>query len=269
MAEALLHIGAQCSHSPCKEIDFLPIICKCNKYFCKTHISPDVHQCPVDLTSNNPTNLPFVKLQRCAAERCGKPSLNAFNGGQGSVPTCSQCQRSFCADHRYPDSHSCLVQDNSTEKKSAAARALLAKNFPSSSTKKVASHSPRPTKRPTDPVKLAQYDKLELMKMRHRALPGDSKDRSSSVSLDQRLHIKVRTGEATEKVFWFQKTMVIGRVLDCLASQVGIKPSDGTPLELLKVCDDSDGQVLRNDRPIVDEVEEGDTLVVRRIALPT
>lgn len=51
--------------------------------------------------------------------------------------------------------------------------------------------------------------KVELMKMRHRAVPGDSKDKPSSVLVDQRLHVKVKLDvekyASKEGVFWFRK----------------------------------------------------------------
>jgi hypothetical protein len=97
----LLDIGAQCSHSSCNELDFLPIVCRCNRYYCRHHITPDMHSCPVDLAAENSNHsIPFQKLQRCVVETCGNPSLNAFNAhsGAASIPaTCSQCQQSFCA----------------------------------------------------------------------------------------------------------------------------------------------------------------------------
>jgi hypothetical protein len=61
---------------------------------------------------------------------------------------------------------------------------------------------------PTDPKKLAQLQKVELMRMRHRAMPADPKDKPGSVGVDQRLHVKVsRRGgpEGIEKIFWFRK----------------------------------------------------------------
>jgi len=58
---------------------------------------------------------------------------------------------------------------------------------------------------PTDPLKLAQYRKVELMKMRHRAAAGDSRiNSSSSVPIDQRIHLKILVDDI-EKVFWFHK----------------------------------------------------------------
>ena len=61
---------------------------------------------------------------------------------------------------------------------------------------------------PTDPKKLAQLQQVELMRMRHRAMPADPKDKPGSVGVDQRLHVKVsRRGdpEGVEKIFWFRK----------------------------------------------------------------
>jgi len=47
------------------------------------------------------------------------------------------------------------------------------------------------------------------MKMRHRAIPGDPKDKPSSVLVDQRLHVKVKLDDPNyprkEGVFWFRK----------------------------------------------------------------
>ena len=61
---------------------------------------------------------------------------------------------------------------------------------------------------PTDPKKLAQLQKVELMRMRHRAVPADPKDKPGSVGVDQRLHVKARwRGDLNgiEKVLWFRK----------------------------------------------------------------
>lgn len=47
---------------------------------------------------------------------------------------------------------------------------------------------------------------MELMKMRHRAIPGDPKDKMSAPPLEERLHVKVLVNDTqTEKVFWLRK----------------------------------------------------------------
>jgi hypothetical protein len=67
----------------------------------------------------------------------------------------------------------------------------------------------RATKIPTDSIKLAQYRKVELMKMRHQAALGNPVD-SSDTPQDQRLHLRLQIDEQTEKVFWFRKVCVVG-----------------------------------------------------------
>lgn len=62
---------------------------------------------------------------------------------------------------------------------------------------------------PSDPKKRAQFLKVEIMKMRHHAIPGDPMDKPSSVLVDQRLHVKVRLEDPIqahkEGMFWFRK----------------------------------------------------------------
>jgi hypothetical protein len=91
---------------------------------------------------------------------------------------------------------------------------LLAKHFSSTATTpagntRPASGAPR-RKVPTDPKKLAQFQKVEFMKMRHRAVPADPRDKPGSIGIDQRLHIRLTFNEsdpedATQKIFWFRK----------------------------------------------------------------
>lgn len=100
-----------------------------------------------------------------------------------------------------------------------AARAILAKNFPSPIVSTTAQHM---TKIPSDPKKLAQYQKVQLMKMRHNALPANPKDNPSSTPFDQRLHVRVQLVGLTsennlkgdDKVFWFRKVNYVTLVAE-------------------------------------------------------
>ncbi|KAH9977268.1 hypothetical protein BGW80DRAFT_1167154 [Lactifluus volemus] len=229
----LAHIGAHCSLASCHELDLLPIRCRCDKQFCKNHIFPDAHQCPVDpsqaLRDASPT---LQKLQRCAFVSCNKPSLDAFVGdsaGEGGRTSslCTRCKLGYCASHRDASQHACPVAEPVPAPKNEVAHALLAKHFPSlatGSSSKPVNGAPR--KVPTDPKKLAQFLKVELMKMRHRAVPADPKDKPGSIGIDQRLHVKVHCKgdrEPVEKIFWFRKTVGTGRAIDILAHQFNIR----------------------------------------------
>ncbi|KAJ7489958.1 hypothetical protein B0H11DRAFT_1719820 [Mycena galericulata] len=267
---SLLDIGAQCSQASCATVDFLPIRCiRCQLYFCRAHSSTDAHVCTyVKGPESGPPPAGSSTLQRCAVDNCTKPSLEAFiaSDAEGRTPArCTNCKAAFCAEHRHPKSHSCQVKPAVDSHKNEAARALLAKNFPSTSKYKTV--PPRAPKIPTDPVKLAQFHKIELMKMRHRAVPVDPKDKLATLPQDDRLHIKVTCEGNTEKVFWVRKSLGTGKVLDLLAAQLGLS-SDSSPLEILKVSatNSQDRVKCRNDQLFSSEVEEGSTVVVSRCA---
>ena len=56
--------------------------------------------------------------------------------------------------------------------------------------------------------------KVQAMKMRQRAVPGDPKDKGAPVSLDQKLHVQVKLeGNATISVLWFRKVNTSPRVI--------------------------------------------------------
>ena len=101
--------------------------------------------------------------------------------------------------------------------KNELARSLLAKHFPTP-TSKATSHGPSvqaiPGKTPSsDPKKLAAVQKVQAMKMRQRAVPGDPKDNTAIVSLDQKLHVQVKLeGNNAVSVLWFRKVNASLRV---------------------------------------------------------
>ncbi|OAX40802.1 hypothetical protein K503DRAFT_686763 [Rhizopogon vinicolor AM-OR11-026] len=235
-------LGLRCDSTSCNQFDFLPIKCHCNKVFCSNHISPDNHSClSLDAPSEGQP-VPFVKRQRCALGDCQKLSLQSATSREDDVQTnptptaaCQKCSLSFCVDHRHPDLHSCTgLHDREPDKKKHA-QDVLAQHFSNPST-----HTPvavrRATKPPTDPRKLAQIQKIALMKMRHSATAGDPRDKSSILPIDERLYLKARleiTGmPAQECVLWFKKTVVTGRALDLISANLGVPSSYQTVSEI-------------------------------------
>jgi len=102
--------------------------------------------------------------------------------------------------------------------KNELARSLLAKHFPTSASKTTSPGSSvqeRPGKTPSsDLKKLAMAQKVQAMKMRQRAVPGDPKDKATTVSLDQKLHVQVKPeGNNTVSVLWFRKVNASFRVI--------------------------------------------------------
>lgn len=276
----LAGIGAHCALERCNVNDFLPIKCRCERLFCREHIQPEEHACPlIDTGAYTPSpGEPAQKMQRCAADKCNKLSLEAFiaekDDKDGRTPAvCPQCQRAFCASHRDPTTHGCPAKPEAEPQRNEAAKAILAKIFPAQAAATSSEATPSasvPAKRkaaPTNPKKAAQLRQVELMKMRHKAQPGDPKDKNKSVPIDQKLHVKVRAEEKgdEERIFWFQKTNIAGRALDMLSAHFGVS-SEKAPLYLEKSSgEDADERVrLQLDKPLADQVEDGAQLALSR-----
>lgn len=103
-----------------------------------------------------------------------------------------------------------MEAETAKNNKNELARSLLAKHFPTSTSKATSpSSSVQATlvKTPSsDPKKLAMAQKVQAMKMRQRAIPGDPKDKTATVSLDQKLHVQVKLeGNDGVSVMWFRK----------------------------------------------------------------
>jgi hypothetical protein len=113
--------------------------------------------------------------------------------------------------------------ETAKKNKNELARSLLAKHFPTPTSKGQSpgsSFQVRPGKTPsTDTKKLALVQKVQAMKMRQRAVPGDPKDKATIVSLDQKLHVQVKLeGKDTVSVLWFRKvndSLHVAHACDC------------------------------------------------------
>ncbi|KJA27270.1 hypothetical protein HYPSUDRAFT_35109 [Hypholoma sublateritium FD-334 SS-4] len=243
----LPQIGAHCALPFCNVLDFLPITCKCQRSFCTTHILADRHDCPL-LTANIVTaDLPksSEQLPHCAHHACQKISLKE---------TCQACTKSFCVGHRHAEMHECPSLNAEKEETPPMIQKPVAKP-------KLASKKP-----PGDPAKYAQWQKVQTMRMRHRATPADPKDKTASLPPDQRLHVRISVAE-TEHIFWLRKTVVTGRALDLIAKQLKLTYSDAQPLKLCLVSqtEEQPDLLLQNDQVLASQVMDGCTLTLSRI----
>jgi hypothetical protein len=150
------------------------------------------------------------------------------------------CIHSTCPSHRHPETHNCPSQPIDAIPSKSQSSAVIQK-----------SSRLRSAKPPTDPAKLLQWRKMEVMKMRHRAVCGDPKDKTASLPPDQRLHVKIHFQDA-DKVFWFRKVrdfqrlsaiqlfqslknVVTGRALDLLVNQLGLTFPESTEVRLPRI----------------------------------
>ncbi|KAG9040721.1 hypothetical protein FS837_000268 [Tulasnella sp. UAMH 9824] len=288
-----LSVGKTCSKLHCGTQDFLPIKCNsCQQTFCREHISIGTgHECQGAPQATGAEQ--WVARQKCELKGCEKPSLDsAANVGSSDavserVPAvCDACGGAFCV--REPKSHSCIPTTAvATEDKNAKAKALLAKAFPASKTASSAESAPSgsvtsgtvpnpdPTSspKPKDPAREARLRKVEVMKMRHQAVPVEAQFARSGATLppvDKRRFFKARYaggGETTTTgsvvAYWVSKDVIAGKVVDRLITLLKVAPNtDGHKLEVQGTSVEEERKLVELSRPIGEQVEDGDTLVV-------
>ncbi|KAF9228546.1 hypothetical protein BS17DRAFT_724124 [Gyrodon lividus] len=271
-------IGKHCALRTCNKLDFLPIRCNCLMWFCKLHMSPDHHDCSAMRQSSQSSPSSTAVRAKCAFLCCSKPSLYSVaratdlsrEGEQSNAVAacCPGCELPFCVDHRHQKSHLCTGSSpTKDEVKNEAARVILSQNFPPTLTS--TSHTPvvvrRPARLPTDPKKLAQLQKVNLMKMRHKAVPGHPEDKG--IAVDQRLHVNVRSElrgrPPRDIILWFRKTMVTGKALDLIADHFSMTTSRASSLHLRRSSEEvGDHVVLRNDLALSEQIEDASSVIL-------
>jgi len=103
------------------------------------------------------------------------------------------------------------------------------------------------------------------MKLRHKAVPADPKDRGSVVPVEQRIHVTVRLeilGQSKkEDVLWFRKTTVTGKALDLVVQHFAVSRTVST-LRLEQLSAEIRSHVLQNHLELAGQLEDGSTVVL-------
>ncbi|KAF8835444.1 hypothetical protein BDN67DRAFT_984629 [Paxillus ammoniavirescens] len=126
----------------------------------------------------------------------------------------------------------------------------------------------RSLKPTTDTKKVAQLRKVNLMQMRHKAMPGDPKDKDSTIPVERRLHINVQlemTGQPPGGIIlWFQKTMATGKALDLIVDHFMLSTSEASSPLYLKGLSKEVGSyaVLRNDLALSEQIEDASNVIL-------
>lgn len=84
-------IGVSCSVSICNQLDFLPLRCQCDKFFCPEHFKQHSHECKTD---NVVTDLKTIdNIFQCSEPSCKDRTI---------VPLlCEKCRKHYCIKHRH------------------------------------------------------------------------------------------------------------------------------------------------------------------------
>ena len=138
MDSDMFSIGAHCCVEYCRQLDYLPFICKCKKIICKEHRYN--HDCTAQIKNSSSVKTEMSSMVSTLCESCKqyvrdaslmtkhlesgcknytlirlqKANCCAKNGCKSRLLLpiiCKNCDQSYCIRHRAPEDHTC---DNNT-----------------------------------------------------------------------------------------------------------------------------------------------------------
>ncbi|CAG8534653.1 11436_t:CDS:2 [Paraglomus brasilianum] len=199
--------------------------------------------------------------KRCAISSC-KPTTTG--GRLPIVVVCDGCGDGFCLRHRHATDHGCS-SINAASEETAERRARIdeiLKHIRNNANKSASSTAmtPRTNNKPKKTSKL-----VELMKMKSKAT-GDS-----SIPHESRLYLNVgfpKDTNVTTKPMFFDKSWVIGKVLDKIATAGKIRnvnnKMDVSKNERLILVDQETNSILNVDDRLGDAIESGGGVLLER-----
>lgn len=206
-------LGQQCAHPNCKQLDFLPLNCKCGKQFCSEHFNIHVQVCE---TSTNIEVEPqkIQDVYKCSFDGCNESSL---------VPlVCSNCHKHFCIKHRHI-TH-CSDPDEQVLAQEKEKRALPVRQF--NEAKLVVDKQIERNLEMAKKKGKSLANKVQLMKIKSKAKG------LNSVPTSDRVYFNVthpETGQVTP--VFVAKTWSLGRAIDAVANECKLRNDNNKSTE--------------------------------------
>ncbi|KAG5886064.1 hypothetical protein JTB14_009512 [Gonioctena quinquepunctata] len=249
-------IGKKCARFDCKQLDFLPLQCKCGETFCSEHFNLHVESCE---TSKRPTRKESQKKEQvfvCSHEKCNERSI---------IPLiCERCKKHFCVKHRHLTE--CEPMDEETlarekEKYAQPARTFSeAKAVVDKELDKILAEAQKRTK------SRAMANKVQLMKIKNKATG------LKSIPVDNRIYFNVTHAERTVPVF-VSNQWTVGRAIDAIALEMTLKNNNNKENEKkLRLFKNQDNNIISQSvsvtvNTLVDEkvIVDGESLIIEYV----
>lgn len=129
-------VGSQCSVASCRQLDFLPFLCRaCNQKFCAEHRVQTSHACagaplvasalvavcplcdaafPLEAGETSPDATVNAHIERGCPARDRLPTINKYRCSEPGCKKraaielkCAVCGKSYCIPHRLQYDHTC------------------------------------------------------------------------------------------------------------------------------------------------------------------
>jgi len=207
----LPNVGKQCEEPTCKQLDFLPLQCKCHKVFCSEHYALHIQDCAAMQEHFKVANLDRKSgMWTCSHPDCKEKSL---------VPLiCEKCHQHFCVAHRHVTE--CYKEDPAVRNAAIAKMKAPIVEFNAAKAKvdeELDKNFEAVIKKGSSNKKKNEMAmKVQLMRIKNKATG------QKSIPSADRVYFNVITpkqcGESRKAVF-VAKTWSVGRAIDAIADE--------------------------------------------------
>jgi hypothetical protein len=230
----LPNLGERCFQTDCKQLDFLPLQCKCGKQFCSEHFNIHIQSCEAfnkQLIVEEPQKI--VTAHKCAHDGCNETSLVQL--------LCGNCQKHFCVKHRHFDECNDKDEKAIAEKKEKYAASSRQFNEAKLAVDKQIEHNLLEAKRKGKNKNLV--NKVQLMKIKNKAKG------LNTIPTSERIYFNVVHPETAQgHPVFVSKNWSIGRAIDAIADECKIKNDNNKSMgKKLRLFKQDSGEILSKD----------------------
>ncbi|XP_063919238.1 AN1-type zinc finger protein 1-like [Zophobas morio] len=253
----LPNLGQHCSHKDCKQLDFLPLQCKCGKLFCSIHLNIHVEVCESCITLQaEPQKISNVYT--CAHVGCNDTSLIEM--------LCQKCHTHFCVKHRHlTQCHEKSAETIAQEKEKIAAP-IRQFNEAKLVVDKQVEQNLLEAKKKAKKSNLA--NKVQLMKIKNKAKG------LNTIPTTDRLYFSVSyLGHQQDVPLFVSKLWSVGRAIDAIANELKLQNDNNkSSCKKLRLFKKESGAIVTvNVAEILDEliaksvIIDGENLVIEYV----
>ncbi|XP_050498402.1 AN1-type zinc finger protein 1-like [Diabrotica virgifera virgifera] len=249
-------IGKQCAHPQCKQLDFLPLNCKCGKTFCSDHFTIHAQECEVSKILSEDELKKIENVYICSHPHCKERSIVAL--------ICKRCKQHFCVQHRHLAE--CKEKDEETlnkEKEKYAAPVRIFNEAKAVVDKQVEKNLADAKKKPKN---REMANKVQLMKIKNKATG------LKTIPTVDRVYFSVSYCEKSCPVF-VSSQWSLGRAIDAIAEEMKLQNNNNKANEKkLRLFTKEDNVSLSTDMSVTikkllgDKILiDGDTLLIKYV----
>ncbi|CAH0551039.1 unnamed protein product [Brassicogethes aeneus] len=236
----LPQIGKQCHKPNCKQLDFLPLQCKCLKLFCSEHFNDHVRLCEKSRYLNESELKKITEVYKCTHLNCKVTDV---------VPLiCQKCNRHFCVKHRHIE---CKVGDEKTlpDERKRYAKPVQEFEIAKNAVDKQVAENLNKVKKKQKNGQLA--NQVQLMKIKNKATG------LKTIPTTDRVYFNIQFPKCLGSKFFpvfVSKTWTVGRIIDAIASLCKIANNNNKASEnKLRLFKKDTGEIIT--RNIADSLE--------------